>query len=89
MNPSQAGYIRTSKNFSPDASRARLADTAIPASDWITIDGYSGNIYLGRCETAIERPEAELAAIAAWRSQGLHRDHGGHKPKSASRRATG
>jgi pyruvate, orthophosphate dikinase len=71
------------------ADRAQLAGSAISASDWITIDGDSGNIYLGRCETAVERPEAELAEIAAWRSQAPHRDCDGHRPRSAPRRATG
>jgi pyruvate,orthophosphate dikinase len=69
------------------ADRAQLAGTTISASDWVTIDGDSGNIYLGRCETAVERPEAELAEIASWRSQVPLRDHDGHK--SSHRRAAG
>ncbi len=51
------------------ADRAELAGTTISGSDWITIDGDSGNIYPGRRETVVNRPEAELAEIAAWRSQ--------------------
>jgi len=58
------------------ADRARLAGTAISGSDWITIDGDSGNIYLGRCETVATRPEAELAEIASWRIQAHERDRG-------------
>jgi pyruvate,orthophosphate dikinase len=45
------------------ADRAQLAGTTISGSDWITIDGDSGNIYLGRRETVVTRPEAELAEI--------------------------
>ena len=66
------------------ADRARLADTAISGSDWITIDGDSGNIYLGRRETVATRPEAELAEIANWRA--AHgRDHEPRKPTSTPR----
>jgi pyruvate, orthophosphate dikinase len=53
------------------ADRAQLASTTISGSDWITIDGDRGNIYLGRRETVVTRPEAELAEVATWRSQ-LH-----------------
>jgi pyruvate,orthophosphate dikinase len=70
------------------ADRALLAGKAISGSDWITVDGDSGNIYLGRREMIVTRPEAELAEIAAWRSQS--RNHDGRKPKSSphhSRRA--
>jgi pyruvate,orthophosphate dikinase len=55
------------------ADRAQLAGTAISGGDWITIDGDNGNIYLGRLETVVTRPEAELAEIAGWRSH-LHED---------------
>ena len=51
------------------ADHAQLAGTTISGSDWITIDGDSGNLYLGRRETVVTRPEAELAEIATWRSQ--------------------
>ena len=57
------------------ADRAQLAGTAISGSDWITIDGDSGNIYLGRRETLETRPEAELAEIASWRSQAQNNQH--------------
>jgi pyruvate,orthophosphate dikinase len=69
------------------ADRAQLAAAAISGSDWITIDGDSGNIYLGRREIIATRPEAELAEIAAWRSQAPDHDHDHdrRKPKSAPR----
>jgi pyruvate,orthophosphate dikinase len=56
------------------AGRAQLADKTISASDWITIDGDSGDIYLGRHETVVTQPEAQLAEIASWRSQAHDRD---------------
>ena len=67
------------------ADRAQLAGTTISGSDWITIDGDSGNIYLGRRETVVTRPEAELAEIATWRSQAHNHDHDRRKPKSSPR----
>ena len=65
------------------ADRAQLAGTTISGSDWITIDGDRGNIYLGRLETVVTRPEAELAEIATWRSQPHDHDHSRRKPKSS------
>ena len=62
--------------------RAQLAGTTISGSDWVTIDGGSGNIYLGRRDTVETRPETELAEIAGWRSQPADRAHDGHKPQS-------
>jgi pyruvate,orthophosphate dikinase len=58
-----------------DADRAQLAGATVSGSDWITIDGDSGNIYFGRCETVVTRPEAELAEIASWRSQAQNKQH--------------
>lgn len=49
------------------ADRAELASTTISGSDWITVDGDSGHLYLGKRETVVTRPEAELAEIANWR----------------------
>jgi hypothetical protein len=60
--------------------RAQLSGTTVSGSDWITIDGDSGNVYLGKCETVVKRPEAELAEIAAWRA----RVHDGQGQKSKS-----
>jgi pyruvate,orthophosphate dikinase len=51
--------------------RARLAGTAIEEGDWLSIDGETGAIYLGRCNVVAERPEAELAEIERWRSKPL------------------
>jgi len=54
------------------AKRAQLGKSAISEGDWITIDGEGGKVYLGRRETVVTRPEAELAEITSWRAQ-----HGG------------
>ena len=53
----------------PVARQARIGDASISAGDWVTIDGDSGNLYLGRLETATTRPEKELAEIEHWRAQ--------------------
>jgi pyruvate, orthophosphate dikinase len=74
----------SSMTFDVAADRAQLAGTPISAGDWITIDGDSGSIYLGRHETVVTRPEAELAEIATWRSEPHDHDHG--RPKSSKRR---
>lgn len=49
--------------------RARLGATTLCEGDWVTIEGETGQIHLGRCQTTETRPDAELAEIAAWRSQ--------------------
>ena len=46
---------------------ARLAGATIAEGDWISVDGHNGGIYLGRLETILVRPEAELAEVARWR----------------------
>lgn len=54
------------------ASRsARLADATIKQDDWLSIDGDGGAIYIGRCDVQVERPDAELAEIASWRTKSL------------------
>ncbi len=49
---------------------AQLAGTAIKEGDWLSVDGEAGAIYLGRCDCVIEHPQAELAEVARWRSEG-------------------
>ena len=65
------------------AERAQLDGSTISASDWVTIDGDSGNIYLGRRETSVTRPEAELAEIASWRTQATGSALNHRRPKSS------
>jgi pyruvate,orthophosphate dikinase len=48
------------------ARRGTLGSTAIAEGDWITIEGEGGKVYLGRRESLVTRPEAELAEIASW-----------------------
>jgi pyruvate,orthophosphate dikinase len=58
------------------ADRATLGGSAISGSDWITIDGDSGKLYLGRLETVTKLPEGELAEVANWRAQDQKQDRG-------------
>ncbi|MHC2254954.1 pyruvate,orthophosphate dikinase [Bradyrhizobium embrapense] len=51
------------------SERAALGKAVISAGDWVTIDGDSGGIFLGRRETRTVRPETELAEVAKWRSE--------------------
>lgn len=48
--------------------RARLAGTELAEGDFLSIDGDSGSVYLGRREIVTTRPEAELAEVARWRA---------------------
>jgi pyruvate,orthophosphate dikinase len=70
------------------ADRAQLAGNAISGGDWITIDGDSGGIHLGRRETVVTRPEAELAEIARWQSEADDRNRDHHEPELAHGRAS-
>lgn len=56
-------------NIDLSANQAHLGSAVISASDWVTIDGDSGRLYLGRLETVTKRPEQELAEVAGWRSR--------------------
>ncbi len=47
--------------------RAKFESGAINEGDWLSIDGESGAIYLGRCDLVVERPDAELEEIKRWR----------------------
>ena len=50
---------------------ARLAGKVIVEGDWISLDGATGEIFLGRREIISERPAAELTEIAKWQPQSL------------------
>lgn len=58
------------------ADLASLAGQPIAGGDWITIDGDTGRLFLGRLATVVTRPEAELAEIASWRAHGNDRGNG-------------
>lgn len=48
---------------------ARLGGSAFKEGDWLSLDGETGEVFLGRREIALERPEAEIAQIERWRTQ--------------------
>lgn len=50
-------------------NRARLAGERLEEGDWVSVDGEAGTIHRGRGKILSDRPEAELAEIAAWRQQ--------------------
>jgi pyruvate, orthophosphate dikinase len=52
-----------------DGQRARIAGATIKQGDWLSIDGESGQIYLGRRNIVSRRPTEALARISAWRAQ--------------------
>jgi pyruvate, orthophosphate dikinase len=56
-------------SFNTARHTARLATIPINEGDWLSIDGGSGAIYLGRGNVIVDRPEAELAQIKCWRNQ--------------------
>jgi pyruvate,orthophosphate dikinase len=48
--------------------RADIGGALIAEGDWISIDGDTGDVYLGQREIVAERPEAALAEVEAWRA---------------------
>jgi len=46
---------------------AKLAGSPLKEGDWLSIDGETGQLYRGRGEIVVERPEVELAEVARWR----------------------
>jgi pyruvate,orthophosphate dikinase len=51
-----------------DRRAARLGEASVREGDWLSLDGESGEVFLGRRQIAIERPEADLAEIDRWRA---------------------
>jgi pyruvate,orthophosphate dikinase len=51
-----------------EAAGARLGETALKTGDWLSLDGVTGEVFLGRREIIVERPEAEIAEIERWRT---------------------
>jgi len=49
--------------------RVTLAEREFKEGDWLSIDGENGEIFPGRADVVIERPEAELAELERWREQ--------------------
>jgi pyruvate, orthophosphate dikinase len=48
-------------------SRATIGTQVLDEGDWLSLDGESGEIFLGKREIIRELPEAELATIQAWK----------------------
>jgi pyruvate,orthophosphate dikinase len=47
--------------------QCRIGDALVNEGDFLSLDGNTGAVRLGRLEPLTERPERALAAIAAWR----------------------
>ena len=50
-----------------DGRHAHLADATLAEGDWLSIDGGSGGVFLGRGDIITELPEAELDQLKRWR----------------------
>jgi pyruvate, orthophosphate dikinase len=53
----------------PDMRLARIGSLTIKEGDWVSIDGGSGEVFLGQREILTDRPEADLKEIARWRPE--------------------
>jgi pyruvate, orthophosphate dikinase len=53
----------------PEARTARYDGGTIGEGEWISMDGDSGAVYLGRADIIRERPAAELAELERWRAE--------------------
>jgi pyruvate,orthophosphate dikinase len=51
-----------------DQGVVRLGEHSLKEGDWLSLDGQTGEVFLGRRDVTVERPEAELAEIEKWRS---------------------
>ncbi len=47
--------------------KAQLAGRDLHEGDWLSLDGESGQVFLGRGKVAVETPQAELAEISRWK----------------------
>ena len=52
-----------------DGRSCEVNGRQLPEGAWLTLDGESGQVFAGRVEVREERPESELAQVAAWRSE--------------------
>jgi hypothetical protein len=62
------------------AHRAAIGSVPLLEGDWLSVDGDTGEIFLGQIEIVTERPEAMLAEIETWRE-----DAAKHPPPGARR----
>src|SRR5262249_26236341 len=56
-------------NVDPQSRAAHYEGGTIGESEWISIDGDNGAVYLGRAAIVRDRPAAELAELDRWRSE--------------------
>jgi pyruvate, orthophosphate dikinase len=57
------------------AHRAEIGGVPLLEGDWLSIDGDTGDVFLGQIEIVTERPEAMLAEVETWREDAAkHRD---------------
>jgi pyruvate,orthophosphate dikinase len=47
---------------------ARLGEASFKEGDWLSLDGETGEVFLGRREIVTTRPEAEIAEVERWRA---------------------
>jgi pyruvate,orthophosphate dikinase len=50
-----------------DRRECKIGDTVLKEGEFLSLDGNTGAVHLGRLTPLVERPERALAAIAAWR----------------------
>ncbi|MBV8243179.1 MAG: pyruvate, phosphate dikinase [Hyphomicrobiales bacterium] len=67
--PCGVGCDRTAVDIA--RRRAQFATATVAEGEWISIDGDSGKVYLGRREVVTERPEGELAEVERWRQSAM------------------
>jgi pyruvate,orthophosphate dikinase len=48
---------------------AQIGSITIKEGDWISIDGGTGEVFLGQREIVTDRPEADLKEIARWQAE--------------------
>ena len=49
--------------------RVVAAEATLAEGDWLSVDGDGGRVFVGRRETTIRRPEAEIAVWRRWRKK--------------------
>jgi pyruvate, orthophosphate dikinase len=51
------------------AHRVEIGGVPLLEGDWLSVDGDTGEVYLGQIEIVTERPEAMLAEVESWREE--------------------
>ena len=50
-----------------DHHSCQIGNDHLAEGDWLTLDGNSGDVFPGRLEVVLEKPDAQLAMIARWK----------------------